>query len=281
MNKLNFNQSIGFPFETNILDQMQTSYNIFNAFGAIIGNFSIVSGCELVGTTVADGVVFINGETLAFKGGVAQDNVIIVETKQALEFEDGNSRDVIFIRYATFGTATTQYPWTTFKRGFETKEIPAELSKKEDKTTVDALIARIIALEARPSSGIPIGMIAIWGREANLIPKGWKPYDLLKGRVPIGFDKDDPDFQLVGKISGAKNKKLEISEIPEHAHESIEWSGGKAVNTAGKGAIASGGHIATGEYNEGKINMTSSIGKGHEFSIMNPYAVVHFIEYVG
>jgi hypothetical protein len=69
MNTLNFNQSVGFPLETNILDEMQTSYSLFNALGAIAGNFSIISGCVLSGSTVADGVVFINGEVLEFKGG--------------------------------------------------------------------------------------------------------------------------------------------------------------------------------------------------------------------
>lgn len=138
MNRLNFNQSVGFPFETNILDELQKAYTLFNALGAIAGNFSIISGCELTGTTIADGVVFINGEILEFKGGVAQTNVIIVEEKKALEFEDTNSRDVIFTRYATFGTATTQWTWESFKRGFPTIDIAEAL---EGKATTQALTA--------------------------------------------------------------------------------------------------------------------------------------------
>jgi hypothetical protein len=139
MNKLNFNQSIGFPFETNILDEMQKAYTLFNALGAIVGNFSIIAGCELNGSTIADGVVFINGEILEFKGGVAQTNVIVVEEKTALEFEDTNSHDVIFTRYATFGTATTQWPWADFKRGMPTIDIAEALAGKATTQALTAL----------------------------------------------------------------------------------------------------------------------------------------------
>lgn len=125
MNTINFNQSVGFPLETEILDEMQKAYSLFNALGALAGDFSIISGCELTGATIADGVVFINGEVLEFRGGVVQTNVIIVETKQQREFEDFVSRDVIFTRYATFGTATTQWLWADFKPGIASKLLPA------------------------------------------------------------------------------------------------------------------------------------------------------------
>jgi len=123
MNTFNFNQSGGFPLETNILDEMQKAYEIFNALGSIAGNFSIISGCEVVGSTAADGVVFINGEVLPFIGGTVTTNVKIVEAITALEFEDLNTRDVIYKRHATFGTAAVVYPWADFKRPIATKDL--------------------------------------------------------------------------------------------------------------------------------------------------------------
>jgi hypothetical protein len=271
MNRLNFNQSVGFPLETNILDDMQTGYSIFNALGAIVGNFTIIMGCTTVGTTVSDGVVFINGEVLEFKGGVAQSNVIIVEEKQALEFEDGNAHNVIFIRYATFGTATTQWPWADFKRGMETKAIPAALEQKEEKATVTAMLARIVALEARPVSNIPIGLIAIWDRPADQIPSGWAEYLPLKGRMPIGLDTSDPLFDTILGYGGAKDKKLTVAELPPHTH-GLKLSRVNLSFSSGSEGMFRG---------TTETDQTGSAGGNAAFSIMNPYRVVHFIKYVG
>ena len=84
MNRLNFNHSIGFPLETNILSEMQTAWSILNAFCGIVGNYAILQGCTVVGTTVSDGVVCIDGEVIEFKGGQVQSSVIIVQTPTVL-----------------------------------------------------------------------------------------------------------------------------------------------------------------------------------------------------
>jgi hypothetical protein len=267
MNKLNFNQSVGFPLETEILDEMQKSWTVLNALGAIAGNFSIISGCVVTSTTAANGVVFINGEVLEFKGGVVQANVIIVETKQLREFEDGNSRDVIYTRYATFGTGTTQWLWSDFKRGLETKAISAALEKKEDKTTVDALLERIEALEEITTVNVPAGLIAIWGQAANLIPVGWTEYTPLRGRVPVGFDSSIPGFDTLAYAAGSKTHTNTFTEMPKHKH---------SVQTVNKNAAGSGSektlvNSETGEAVDLSVN-------GTEYDIMNPYRVVLYIQ---
>lgn len=274
MNKFNFNQSIGFPLETNILDDMQTSYSIFNALGAIVGDFSIIMGCATIGTAVSNGVVYINGEVLEFRGGVAQSNVIIVEEKLALEFEDGNAHDVVFIRYATFGTATTQWGWGTFKRGFETKNIPGALATKEDKTTVAALIGRIETLERRPASNIPIGLIAIWDRPADQIPIGWAEYLPLKGKTPVGLDANDPSFDTLLGYGGSKD-----AVVVSHSHTISDSGnvnngqvGGTITNKTARWDSGSGSLL------NGTISTEGVSGAGKN---LQPYRVVHFIKYVG
>lgn len=274
MNKLNFNQSVGFPLETDILHEMQKAWTIFNALGAISGNFSIISGCVTVGTNVSDGVVFINGEVLEFKGGLAQDHVIIVEEPQALEFEDGNAHDVVFARYATFGTATTQWLWSDFKQGMETKLIPAALEDKEDKTTIAALIERIEDLEARPESNIPIGLIAIWGQPVGDIPTGWEPYEPLKGRMPVGLDTTNSLFDTLLDYGGSESHTLTIAEMPEHDHD-LPKDGGGSVN------MQSLADTSNNDEGFGMGTRTGKTGGGEAFDIMNPYRVVHFIQYVG
>lgn len=270
MNRLDFNQSVGFPLETNILSQMQTAWSILNALGGIAGNFAILQGCTVQGTTVSDGVVFINGEVIEFKGGEAQENVIIVEIKEALEFEDGNANDVIYTRYATFGVATTQWAWDSFTRPIATKTLASLFEEKEDKTTVAELLERVEELENRPSN-IPIGMIAIWDRPAAEIPEGWTEYVDLRGRMPIGQNPDDSDFSSLRSSGGSKNKALTLAELPSHFFNYLKAVKGRGYRTASDDNPFGGYETAT----------TNTIGENQAFSLMNPYRIVHFIKYTG
>lgn len=271
MNKLNFNQSVGFPLETEILDEMQKAWTVLNALGAIAGNFSIISGCVVINTTATSGVVYINGEVLEFRGGIVQDNVIIVENKQLREFEDGNSNDVIYTRWATFGTGTTQWPWSDFKRGMETKEIPAALALKEDKTAVAALLDRIVALEAITTVNVPSGLIALWGQAANLIPVGWAEYTPLRGRVPVGFDSSIPGFDTLNYAAGSKTHVNTVAEMAPHEHLVNEVYN---ENIDGGTKLGSGG----GPIETVGTQSTASAGSGVAYDIMNPYRVVLYIQ---
>lgn len=267
MNKLNFNQSVGFPLETEILDEMQKAWTVLNALGAIAGNFTIISGCVVTDTTATNGVVFMNGEVLAFHGGVVQENVIIVEIPQLREFEDNNSHEVIYTRYATFGTATTQWPWTDLKRGMETKEIPAALALKEDKLTVAALLERIEGLEAITTVNVPSGLIAIWGQAANLIPVGWTEYTPLRGRMAVGYDSAIPGFDTLDFASGSKTHTNTIAEMVPHTHPIPST----LHNAAGAGSESTLGGSGVGQ-------VTGSVGTGVAYDIMNPYRVVLYIQ---
>lgn len=139
MNFINFNQVGGFPLSTNILAKLQTAFSIFNALGNIVGDLTIISGCEVAGTNIGDGVVFINGEVLEFRGGLAQAKVIIKEDVESLLFENNNSYPVVKTRYATFGTGVAAINWVDFKRGFATKDIAEAFALKGDKTILDNL----------------------------------------------------------------------------------------------------------------------------------------------
>lgn len=261
MNKLEVNQVGGFPMTTRILDEIQKAHAVFNSLGGLAGNFTIIAGCVTVGTTVGDGFVFINGEVFDFKGGLAQTKVIIKEDVENLTFQNGNANPVIKTRYVTFGTGVGAINWGDFKRPIETKEI-------------SGLIQRIVDLEARPLVGnIPIGLIAIWGQAANLIPAGWEEYTELSGRFPIGFSAD-ADFDVVGKIGGAKSKTLSVSEMPEHDHA----IGNSRRNTGG-GSGGDENHPTS--FAGTRAHITDKQGSGTAFSIMNPFRVVHFIKYKG
>ena len=46
---------------------------------------------------------------------------------------------------------------------------------------------------------------------------GFKWQQVGKGRVPVGLDTSDSDFNTVGKMGGEKTHKLTIAEMPSHS----------------------------------------------------------------
>ncbi|MGV4470824.1 hypothetical protein ACQ1PY_10860, partial [Ornithobacterium rhinotracheale] len=72
--------------------------------------------------------------------------------------------------YATFGSVSNAHNWADFKRF---KPLPVLQADKEDNTTVTALSEKITMVEKLLKNTIPIGLVAIWDRPANVIPAGW------------------------------------------------------------------------------------------------------------
>lgn len=263
MNYTKFVQTGGFPLKAERLQELQTAYSIFNALGNIAGNFTIIDGCQMDGNTVSDGVVFVNGEVYNFRSSYLNDDskVVILEETTPKTFENGESKNVHFLKYATFGTSEISFPWSDFKRPIETKAIPTDL------------VARLEALEARPIFEIPIGLIAIWERPANQIPAGWIEYVELRGKTPVGNLPGDTDFNPLGKEGGSKN-----AVVVSHSHTitnsgNINNGGGTAV--PGKTARWDGG---AGTHLNGTVSTVGESGLGKN---LQPYRIVHFIKYVG
>lgn len=283
MNRINFQQSVGFPLETDILEAMQTSWNILNALGYLVNDIAIIAGCEVVGSSTTDGVVFINGEVFQFRGGVTQDTVVIKQDITSREFEDGNTNEVLYQRYLTFGTATiNQYNWEDFKRGLKTSEIQALIDAKANQSVITSITTRLDELEAKNAVFSAGGGMVLWQKPVLTIPSGWAEVVDWRGRLPIGYDPAQLEFNLTGKIGGAKTVTLTKENIPEHDHESVIYSGAKALNTVGTGDYsATGIHLATAMPGGGNINKTSKVGNGTAVNSLNPYRVAVFIEWVG
>jgi len=267
MNRINFNQTGGFPLKTERLQELQTAFEIFNAYGALAGNFTVISGCETVGTTVQNGFVFINNELLEFREASVNSNsrVVIIEQVASKTFQNGQLKPVHYVRYATFGTAATSWPWTGFKRINPIVQLMQRLDTLEKKTAVF-------------QSG---GGMVLWNKPANEIPQGWQEVVNWRGRIPVGFDSTQPEFNEIGETGGAKSKTLSITEMPQHSH-----GYGDIYHSEYGGNIPTGslrGSDATDWDNAGyEVQRTSqSSGGSQAFSIMNPYRVVMFIEYIG
>jgi len=264
MDLINFVQTGGFPVKAERLQEMQTAYSIFNQLGSLAGNLTIISGCTVTGTSVSDGCVFINGEVLKFKGAFLSADVIIIENQSAKEFENGQVKTVHFERYATFGTAAASWPWAGFKRIDPIVQLMQRLNTLEKKTAVF-------------QSG---GGMVLWNKPAAEIPPGWQEVVNWRGRIPVGFDSTQTEFNLMGKTGGAKSKSLIGAENGPHVHvygDIYHSEYGGSVPVGGRGSDAT-------DWDNGGYEIqrtTQSSGSGQPFSIMNPYRVVMFIEYIG
>lgn len=287
MDKIYVNQTGGFPLTTNILNAMQNAYNIFNSLGGLVGGYTIISGCEQTGNNVSDGVVYINGELLPFKGGTKISKVRIVENIESKQFEDGQTKAVLFKRFAQFGTGVNAIDWSKFKR-------PNALLQ---------IMKRLDDLEARQT--FQKGMILLWNKPVNEIPKGFAPYLPLKGRMPIGRDKDynfnanDDDtnynLQTLGSSGGKREHMLLKREMPRHNHHNepfkylATFSNDLKNGSSHKGGVTDNHDKYDKEYAL-DIHNTSyakkhaevkSEGGNKPHTNMPPYAVVEFIIYVG
>jgi len=263
MNKSIFIQTGGYPLKAERLQELQTTISVFNSLGALAGNLTIISGCAELGTNVDDGFVYINGELLEFRGGAftGTSTVIIVEEAVNRGFKNGVIKQVYAIRYATFGTADTSWPWTDFKRV----------------DPMATMMARLTELEKKSSVFQAGGGMVLWNKPAADIPTGWAEVVDWRGRMPVGFDEVQPEFNLIGKTGGAKNKTLSINEIPEHDHD-LPRDNGVPDGTSSMQSV-----VESSNSDEG-INAASKTGKrggGQQFSLLNPYRVVLFIEYIG
>ncbi|MDV6170244.1 hypothetical protein R1T16_17540 [Flavobacterium sp. DG1-102-2] len=277
MNKTNFVQTGGVPLKAERLQEMQDAYSIFNALANIVGTRAIISGCNLqFGNTISDGVVSLNGEIYEFKGGVVQANVIIVDEPTNVEFQNGQVKPLHHKRYITFGTGLPSYAWSTFKRGKVTSSIQAELDEKAALTALNALIFRVADLEKKTAIFQAGGGMFHWRKPANQIPPGYAEVVDWRGRLAMGWNPDDADFDTLGETGGAKNRTVSVN-IPISGY----GVGGSADTGDGGKLIVGSGNHENAEFFESLRKASLTPSTSGNVDVLNPYRIVMFIEFIG
>ena len=120
----------------------------------------------------------------------------------------------------------------------------------------------------------PVGSIyinaAVTTNPATLLGFGtWTAFG--SGRMMVGYNASDSDFDALQETGGAKTHTLSIAEIPSHAHAQ-----GSHDSTAGDGGAYNTEFIRDHSDTANGPNVTSShVGGGSAHSILNPYIVAY------
>ena len=213
MNNIIFQEG-GFPLHTDTLEFMQATYGDALRFLAAVGGDNyILYGCEDLGGAINDGAVVINGEVLPFKRSTKQPNVVIRETKKALVYEDGDSKDSFISRWVEFGSGVNQVAWSSLKRIENLQELKAKIEHHQHT--------------------IPTGLISMWSGQS--VPQGWALCDGssgtpdLRNRFIMGASGESP----IGTTAGEKEVTLTTDQMPGHSHGASAGNGGSHSHSMG------------------------------------------------
>ncbi|MCK6627829.1 MAG: tail fiber protein [Anaerolineae bacterium] len=90
-----------------------------------------------------------------------------------------------------------------------------------------------------------------------------------KGRVAVGVDASQTEFNVLGKAGGAKTHTLTIAEIPNHTHTEESFDGGTPAAVTGQSGAG---------LNIKRISKTSGgAGGGQSHNNLQPYLAQNFI----
>jgi len=276
MNNINFDQTGGFPLETDSLSFLQATFGIFNALGAIAGDAVIVSGCVENGSNVGNGTVYLNGELLEFRGGSKTSTVKVFESVVNKEFENGESKPVFTTRWVGFGSGVGAVNWSDFVRVSSLKALGIELGEKAPNSSITAINDRLAELEKQNAVFVEAGAMVFWNKPANQIPEGWREVVDWRGRMPVGFDPGQTEFNSIGKTGGSKSANASVT-IPISSYGT---NGGDSGGSPSGRLLVSSGQNEQGEYLESIRKASSGPNASTTVNVLNPYRTVLFIEYV-
>ena len=281
MNTINFIQTGGVPLTNNVAAEFEKAYSIFNAYGALAGDKTIISGCVENGSSVSDGFIYVNNELFYFEGGSKSDNIFLNVQNIDKVFENQTPKTLIKIRTLKFGNAIDNvWAWSEFKRIDTMLSLMARLDTLEASQTIT---------NAKLAIFTQGGVVFPWFKAVEDIPEGFAPVWNIAGKTIVGLDPNDTDFDTVGKLFGSKKHKLTTSELPKHRFKLAVPTGQYSyppltpnnslatINNQGN----DGNYVLGGHSTEPTVGQSSEVGGDLEHNNVQPSIVANYIEWVG
>jgi hypothetical protein len=136
----------------------------------------------------------------------------------------------------------------------------------QDGTHADILLDKIY----------PVGSIytnaSVATNPATLLGFGtWEAFG--SGRVLVGVDASQTEFDTLGETGGAKTHTLTTAEMPSHTHSSGAGNGSVGVR-ATAGSVEAGTHVNRGTVDNASTG-TGSAGSGNAHNNLQPYITVY------
>lgn len=95
----------------------------------------------------------------------------------------------------------------------------------------------------------------------------------LKGKIVVGLDTTQTEFDTLGEVGGVKTHTLTVSEIPSHKHE-VQLG----ISAGGQtGRYANYVETARLAYNTSEEKGTTATGGGLAHNNLQPYQVLNYI----
>jgi hypothetical protein len=149
---------------------------------------------------------------------------------------------------ATAGTNTTQLATTAFV----TAATPTAATINALAYPVGSVYTAVVS--TNPATLLGVGTWAAFGA----------------GRVLIGLDAGDADFDSVEETGGSKTHTLTTAEMPSHSHTIPAHDGGSDTTTKNNN------YGGTSNVVKGYGDSTTTTGSGNAHTIVQPYITVYF-----
>lgn len=105
------------------------------------------------------------------------------------------------------------------------------------------------------------------------------------GRVPVGIDSSDTDFDVAEETGGAKTHTISEAQLPSHQHfiantgngfgTDLETNVNLTATTNSRGGLGNNDYQMQAINSAANAGKTSSVGSGSAVTHMNPYIVVY------
>lgn len=123
----------------------------------------------------------------------------------------------------------------------------------------------------------PIGQTYITQTDVN--PStilGFGTWERVKGKVLVGLDEDDTDFNTIGKTGGEKTHTLTINEMPNHQHDCVYLNNSKPLQFGGGGSQYNFSWSSEGFDGEAEL-IAKAVGGDQSHNNLQPYRVVGYM----